>query len=123
MIPSMILAFSSASALALAIGGASMLAPLSKTRLLAAKVFVAAMTLSAVFVSIQSNPYVQLQCAIIHFCTLTPILLTWITILVRFQILLKRIDAQQVRLGNLEASVKSRTTEKQPQIKVEMKTK
>ncbi|CAN5538410.1 hypothetical protein BH10CYA1_BH10CYA1_18220 [soil metagenome] len=112
MIPNAILAFSAISMFNFGLGCASVAASASKTRLKAAKAFVASATLSALFVCLQSDPQIQLQCSVLQFCMLAPILLSWLLILVRYHYRQHHHDVRTEQIEKLEAALISDSEDK-----------
>lgn len=102
MTPNAILAFSAVSMFNFCIGWISVLGPSSKIRLRAAQMFVTSMTVSALYVCLQQNHDTQFRCTMIHFCTLTPIVVLWLVVLICY-----RHDSRREQIENLEASLRS----------------
>ena len=110
-----ILAFSAVSMFNFCVGWISVLGPSSKIRLRTAQVFVISMTMSALYVCFQQNTDTQFRCAMIHFCTLTPIVVLWLVVLICY-----RHDSRREQIKKLEASLRSeleRTSSELPAVK------
>ncbi len=112
MIPNVILGFSVISMFNFGLGCASVAAPASKTRLKSAKAFVASVTLSALFVCLQSDLHIQFQCSVMQFCMLAPILVSWLLILLRYHYRGHHKGARSEQIEKLEAALNSNIEDK-----------